>query len=67
LSFGAFEWRFEVGVGRKVAEEGAPWVTADPWLGHADGELVMLAKPMESDPLARLKERDSEVEQLCVG
>jgi hypothetical protein len=27
----------------------------------------MFAKPMESDPPARPKERDSEAEKLCVG
>jgi hypothetical protein len=42
-----------------VAGEGDPWVTADPRLGHADGEPVMLAKLMESDPPARPKERET--------
>jgi hypothetical protein len=54
-------------VGRKVAGEDDPWVTTDPRLGDADGEPVMLAKLMESDPPARPKERDSEAEKLCVG
>jgi hypothetical protein len=63
LSFGTLEWRFEVG----VVEKCDMWVTADPRLGHANGELVILAKPMESDPPARPKERDSEAKRLCVG
>jgi hypothetical protein len=36
-------------------------------VGHADGEPVMLAKLMESDPPARPKERDNEAKKLCVG
>jgi hypothetical protein len=40
---------------------------ADPWRGHTDGEPVILAKPTESDPPARLKERYSEAKKLCVG
>jgi hypothetical protein len=42
---------------------------ADTRLGHADGESVILAKLMESDPSARPKEREreSEAEKLCVG